>query len=366
MVWFLAALLFAGAIAPAQQPDALYAEAVKLQQAGQLEAAVDKYRGFLEGVPNHPGARSNLGAALAALGRYGEAIPEYERALQQMPDHPGIRRNLALAFYKSNRLGPAVGILEPLLKEQPGNLEVALLLADCRFRLGEEAKVIEVLAPLEAKHPDNLAVAYLLGTALIRQGEISKGQLLVDKILRHGDSPEARLMLGAVRMRMAEFDEAVAEFRRALALNPKLPTAHRLIGKCRLETADRAGAAEAFRAELQNNPHDFEANFFLGVALREDRHLDEALPYLERALELRPGDLGVRYQIGSLYLGRKDYEKAEEVLAAIVRESPDFPEAHVALSTAYYRLGRKEDAARHRKISQELMTGGTGAAGHPR
>ncbi len=37
---------------------------------------------------------------------------------------------------------------------------------------------------------------YLLGTAYIRSKQVEKGQLLVDRILRKGDSPQAHMMMG--------------------------------------------------------------------------------------------------------------------------------------------------------------------------
>src|SRR5437762_5919105 len=71
--------------------------------------------------------------------------------------------------------------------------------------MGREKDVIRVLEPEEPKHPDDLAVAYLLGTALIRDKQVEKGQLLVDRILRNGDSAEAHLMLGSAKMNVADF-----------------------------------------------------------------------------------------------------------------------------------------------------------------
>ncbi|MCA1617580.1 MAG: tetratricopeptide repeat protein, partial [Acidobacteria bacterium] len=46
-------------------------------------------------------ARSNLGAALAALGRYKEAINQYQQALAADKHNASVRFNLGVAFYKS-------------------------------------------------------------------------------------------------------------------------------------------------------------------------------------------------------------------------------------------------------------------------
>jgi hypothetical protein len=40
----------------------------------------------------------------------------------------------------------------------------------------------------------------------------------------------------------------------------------------------------------------------------------------------------------------------------LVKESPEFTEAHVTLATIYYRLKRKGDGDRERAIVQRLIT----------
>jgi len=62
-------------------PGELLKEAAAFHRAGQLEQAIEDYRLFLEKYPDVAPVRSDLGAALAAAGRYEEAIAEYKRAL---------------------------------------------------------------------------------------------------------------------------------------------------------------------------------------------------------------------------------------------------------------------------------------------
>jgi predicted Zn-dependent protease len=110
--------------------------------------------------------------------------------------------------------------------KQPENSQATLLLADCYMRLGRETDVINLLEPEEQKRPDDLAVAYLLGTALIRQKRVEEGQVLVDRILRNGDSAEAHLMLGTAKLSVNDFPGARDEFaRRAWIVCPR-PDAH--------------------------------------------------------------------------------------------------------------------------------------------
>jgi tetratricopeptide (TPR) repeat protein len=229
-----------------------------------------------------------------------------------------------------------------------------MLLADCQLRLGENKQVIELLSPLETSSPDNLAVAYMLGMALIRDKQSERGQMLVDRILKNGDSAEARLLMGTTKMMVSDYAGALVDLRRAVELNSKLPDVYSYYGIVLLRTGDTAGAAEAFRKELQSNPNDFTSNLQLGSLWRRDQEPAKAIPYLERAVRLRPGDPGARFQIAAAHFAMGKVDDARAELEQIVSETPQFTEAHVTLATVYYRLKRKAEADRERAIVQKL------------
>src|ERR1035437_6167154 len=97
-----------------------------------------------------------------------------------------------------------------------------LLLADCWLRQGEDRKVIDLVTPVAEQNRDDLAIAYLLGTALLRDKQIDRGQQMIDRILRNGDSAEAHLLLGTARLNAREYEAAIADFEKAAQLNHHL------------------------------------------------------------------------------------------------------------------------------------------------
>jgi tetratricopeptide (TPR) repeat protein len=357
-VLLISAFVWAGAQsrsgAPSGDVDRAFAEATRLHESGEIEAAVKAYQAILASRPERADVRSNLGAAFARLGRYQEAVEQYQRALLVDRRNHTIRFNLALAHYKAAQYDEAATELARLAAEQPDNLNAILLLADCRLRLGENGKVIELLSPLESKHGDNRAFAYLLGSALVRDKQLEKGQALIDRVFRAEDSAEAHALLGAAHLMTEDSQSALKEFERAIRLNPKLPTLRAWYGRTWLRLGEIENARKAFEGELEINPADFESNLYLGVLLRKDGQLDEALAHLRRASQARPKDSGVRYLIGSVFMATGKIAEAQHLLEAVVKEAPDFVEAHVLLARAYYRLNRKEDGDRHQAIIQKL------------
>lgn len=328
--------------------------AVRLHASGDLEGAEREYRLYLKVHPASIEARSNLGALFARLGRYEDAISEYKAALRVAPKNPGVRFNLGLALYKANRFSEAIPEFAAAHASSPDNRQVVLLLSDCQLRQGENRRVIEVLDSVYNSDPNDMAVAYLLGTALIRDNQVERGQSIVDRILRSGDSAEARLLIGTTKMMARDYAGALVDIAMAAELNPKLPTVHSYHGRALLQTGDIAGATTAFEKELHTNPNDFEANLNIGAILRQEQSYERAKPHLVKALTLRRRDPAVLYQLAALELGQGRVDQARQHLEALTLREPSFVEAHVTLATVYYRLKRKVDGDRERAIVQKL------------
>ena len=353
---FIAVGLFAG-MALAQDPTAAvereFERATQLHESGDLQGAVRAYLAILATHPTRVDVRSNLGAAYSALGRYEEAIDQYKQALALDAANYPIRFNLAMAYYKAAWFRESATELERLLAavpDTPQSVNTRLVLADCQVRLGEYKKVIEALSPLSEKDPSNRAVAYLLGSALIGEAQLDKGQEIIDRVFRDDDSAEAHLLMGSILLLADQAQNALKEVERALELNSRLPTVQAWYGRVLMRLGDSEKARVAFNTELAHNPNDFDANVYLGVLLRQNKQLDEALNYLRRAVQLRPREQYARYHLAAVYAAAGKPADALPLLEGVVKEHAEFVEARVLLASVYYRLNRKEDGDRQKAL----------------
>lgn len=317
-------LLFATLLhAQTDEAERSFQKALELHRSGDFEGAIQQYLACLKTNPRKIEARSNLGAALVRVGRYGEAIEQYRAALDGAPAQFAnpLRMNLALAYYKTGEIPQAARELATVRAADPANLQVTLLLSDCQLRMGEFAKVIELLKPLKINDsPDGQAVRYLLGTALIRSGQIREGQAVVDPILKNAGSAEAELLVGMGKFMAGDYPGAIGPFRRAIEINPKLPSVYSYYGQALLYTGDPDAAQAAFREALKQDPNDFEANLRLGQILEARERYGDSLPLIEQALRSRPRSTEVHQDLAAVYakLGRND-DAARE--AAIVKQA---------------------------------------------
>ena len=332
--------------------------AVEQHQAGHYTEAITGYQTFLKAHPEAVAVRSNLGAALAHEGRFTEAIEEYKQALAAEPTNFGIRFNLALAYYKMNKVEQAIKEFEAVYAIQPANepehRRLLLLLSECYLRHGEDTKVIALLDPLADSDPNDLTLAYLLGTALLHQGEDQRGALMIERILRNGDTAEARMLMAYTRMKANDKKGATEEVDRAISLNPNLPEAYSLRGRLAYLAADLDGAEAAFRKALALDPTALDPLLWLGTLLREEGKLPEARPRLEQARQLQPKEIRVRYQFALLCSDEGDDKQAATLLESLIKDAPEYTEAHRSLSTIYFRLGRAAEGRQQRRIAEEM------------
>lgn len=359
-IWCMLACLFCVGLARAQDDSEQQAlkRAVELHQSGHYAEAITEYQTYLKVHPQAGAVRSNLGAALAHEGRYTEAIQEYKQALAAEPTNYGIRLNLALAYYKMSEVEQAIKEFEAVYAIQPATAperhQLLLLLSECYLRLGEDTKVIALLDPLADADPNDLALAYLLGTALLHQGQDQRGALMIERVLRNGDTAEAHMLMAFTRMKANDKKGATEEVDRAIALNPNLPEAYSLRGRLAYLAADLDGAEAAFRKALALDPTAFDPLVWLGTLLREEGKLPEARSRLERANQLRPKEIRVAYQYALLCSDEGDDKRAAELLKALIKDAPEYTEAHRSLSTIYFRLGRPAEGRQERKIAEEM------------
>ena len=168
--------------------------------------------------------------------------------------------------------------------------------------------------------------------------------MIIDRILRNGESAEAWLLLGTTKLNAGDYPAALLDLAKAVALNPKLPDVYSYYGQALLRTGDPAAATDAYRKALAANPDDFGANLELGILLKGTTSLPRRRHASGERCRSAPRISRRAYHIATIALQEGNLDAARRELEAIVKESPRYTEAHVALATVYYRSSAKRTA----------------------
>ncbi len=339
----------------ARSADRLLSSAIEAQQRGDLPTAIRDYEKVLRLKPEDGGGPGEpWAAALADSGRFDDAIAQYRQALPEVADKNAIQLNIGLAYYKKGDLAAASREFNDLHQHQPENVQIAILLGDSEVRLGRGSEAAEMLSPMEAANAGNPDFEYVFGTALIQAGKRREGAQKLGELAERTQNPDAYLLAGSTFLDLNDYERARQNLEAALRLKPSLPHIYTLTGMARDDVGDQDAAETALREAVRQDPNDFNANLYLGSILYKRRAMDEAKPYLDRALALNPSSSMARYEVAIWNSKSGHYDEAAKDLEQVTRTDPNWLEPHVELANVYYRLHRPQDGAKERETVARL------------
>jgi len=155
-----------------------------------------------------------------------------------------------------------------------------------------------------------------------------------------------------------KWDEAAAEYRKILEINPLLPGMHSRMGRALLSKpqpspADVEQAKKDFEEELSINPNDPTAEYVLGELAKDANDLPTAVRHFSRAAQLDASFSEAYLGLGESLVMNKRFADAIQPLEKYEKLAPDSPTGHYQLALAYSGAGRKEDANREAALQRE-------------
>lgn len=302
--------------------------------------------------------RALVGVALRRManlnlreGRVEQAIKLFNDSLENK-DNVETRLDLAAAYLRAADNEKAIIEAQNVLKIDVKNAPAHYLLARLFYTKGDYAAALPELEYVIVNQPD-FDSAYALGVTYLHLKRADRAKLLFEEILTAVKDKRNGLyvLFGRAYEAAGYFDEAEAEFKKELALDPKTPKAHFFIGYIILQHGGSERLAEAgreFDQELQISPQDFYANFFRGVVASSESEHPKAIQYLQKAVGLRP-NVGEAYLfLGQSQLELGDTTAAEKNLRRSIELSPDKKDSqlrrtHFLLGRLLIRTGRKDE-----------------------
>ena len=147
-------------------------------------------------------------------------------------------------------------------------------------------------------------------------------QELITAEMINSDRPESHLNLGLLKTRRQQLNEAEAEYRTALRLDPKfVPAMVNLADVHRQRGQDKEGA-ELLRAAIAIEPNNAAIKHSLGLLLVRQRNYMEALPLLREAASLDPENARYAYVYAVALNSSGSAAEAKEVLTRAHKTHP--------------------------------------------
>lgn len=347
----LACAALAHAQAPTSQQPQIEQHSQKAQEylrAKQPALAIPELEALVALDPGNVEAQANLGVLLFFEGKAAESIPHFRAALDRQPGLGKIQGLLGMAEKRTLDFADARRDMEaalPALQDDRFHVQVGLELIGLYTDSGELDKAAAVIAQLRKTDPDNPELLY----AAYRTYSDLSSEAMISLSLAAPDSAQMRQLLAHEEIKEGNTNGAIAQYRKAIAINPDLPGIHFELAELLNTSLDpnvKKNAEQEYRAALKSNPQDEKAECRLAEIASRSGNTQQAFMAYTKAAELQPSDADAKLGLAKTLLEMNQPDKALPLLEQSVQLEPTNPTAHYRLATLYQKMGQTENAKR--------------------
>jgi tetratricopeptide (TPR) repeat protein len=334
---------------PADQQQELAAHLLKAQEylrQKQPALAIPEFEAAVAIDPCNAETQGKLGVLLFFQNKFSDAVPHLRAAVAAKPDLWKIQGLLGFAEAHMQDAAASLANLEaafPHLAEPAFQLEVGHALIDEDTASGDLDKAADVVSVLLAAHPTDPSLLYLSW----RLYSDLAGRSMLTLALSAPESAEMHQVMARELAHHHEDDAAIANYREAIRLNPRLPGLHSELGDILFNAQDpklQAQAPAEFQAALAINPRDEKAQLSLGIIAVRKGDLKTAFTDDTRAVELDPNDTDACTEHGKVLILIDQPAKAQQMFERAIRIDPTNYAAHYRLASFYRQQGKTDQA----------------------
>ncbi|MCR4438411.1 MAG: tetratricopeptide repeat protein [bacterium] len=250
---------------------------IKRVNAGQLAAAKEDFLTCLVIDAKRTEAYKNLGYTYVQLDSLKRAIAMYEKVVELAPNDKDAYRSLTSLYMQAEEYPQVLRIADRRLELDPGDVDAIASKALAYDYMGEGDKALGEYEQALQQQPDN---------------------------------PDLLFNLGRLHYLRGNYEKAIEQFEKVIEKNPDDADALVNVGNAYLSIGDqiRKRAVEEEEKGKRFNEKEIE-----DLKKQIEKYHCGAIPYLERAVQLKPDNANAWYNLGVAYVNcgrREDGEKA--------------------------------------------------------
>lgn len=316
--------------------DEAESEEVELTLTKPLEARIALLKAFIDG---HPDSKSKaratelLVSAHAGLGderlKKGDSAGGVEQLMQAITDAPA---------------SPSEKLFAGVISQIPLNL----------YLRGEAAAAAKAAQNIEAKFGnDPKRLVALSGFYLSTEQGTEATRLATQAVQLAPELAEAHYGLGRALHISLRLDEASAEYKRALELDPNSRVARRSLADLDRAFGKAEEALALYRQQLDADPADKASRTGLILSLLDLGRTDEAKGELEKALKADPRNLNLLAGAAYWFAAHNDSDLALDLGYKAVQVEPRYTWSQVALARALVAQKKPLEAERALRFARQ-------------
>jgi tetratricopeptide (TPR) repeat protein len=327
-----------------QDPEALRGQLALANAYQRMERPQEAERALRQALERDPENLRLLGALARILrqeGDYDAEIELYEEVLARYPHHHQTLVALGEAQLALEDLEGAINTFEMVEERYPEDLQSVVRLGYLLFEARRFSEAVERFERVITASPEEYEVIFFLGVVQRRIGEIALAIESFESIPeQHRYYPEARSQLASILERRGDYEKALEEVERAHSVRPSREL-DLYAATLRAKAGDLDGAVKHVEALLSEEPESDELLFNLGVVYGEAKRTDEAIAYMQQALDKNPDNASALNYIGYSWAERGvNLDAAEAMITRAIELRPDDGYIVDSLGWVYYMRAR--------------------------
>jgi tetratricopeptide (TPR) repeat protein len=349
-------------------------DGTQAMRAGDWDLAAASFTRASKILPGSAEAHFNLGLALLQQAHLRDSISEFKRALSLEPGLRGPHLFLGVAQYRLNDYSSAIAALRKETQIDGKNAKAWMWLGVAQLAAGDAEGASSSLDKAAQLSPGDVDILYHRGRAHMLISKESYEQMYkADPNSWRVHEALAQSFVAADRL-----EDAVAECKNALNSRPSEPGLHEELADIYWKQNQLEKAETGFQEELKIDPESLSSRYKLAVVSLERSKPEVTVSLLSDVLREAPEYRDAHYQkgraeaqLGSLdeaivdfkaevAQGRADPESVRQSyyqLAQLYRRAQKPQESKAALD-AFLRLKQEEDAAQQQKLEDKLKRSG--------
>ncbi|MGH9738351.1 MAG: tetratricopeptide repeat protein [Candidatus Acidiferrales bacterium] len=300
----------------------LYEDQNQFEQAAKLLSdAIASLKAQNTGQPN-PKALAilyeQLGHAYAGGHNYPAAIETFQDMGKLGPDAQKRAQLLLIEAYRADhQIDQAIDEAKQALAENPKDQDVTISLAMLYSEKSDTATATQLLRALLKGTDSDQPIYIYLAEVQVTGKKFADAEQSAEKAaeLSHEstDKQSAWLMLGSIYARQKKYDQAEAQYKKVLDVNPDNAEGLNDYGYMLADRGVRVSEATSLiQRALKQDPNNGAYLDSLGWAYFKQNRLTQAEQYLRKAIERQGNDPTILGHLGDVYLKMGDNQDAAE------------------------------------------------------
>jgi predicted O-linked N-acetylglucosamine transferase (SPINDLY family) len=217
-------------------------------------------------------------------------------------------------------------------------------------RLGEAKTLYDAILHAQPGQPDAM---HFLGLLACQLKQYDAGLALMERSL--AERPDASYFnnLGNMLRECGRLDDAIAHYRRAVALRPDYPEAHNNLGNALRDARDPAEAMQSCSRAIELRPGYAEAYNNLGNVLQDLGELDAAAASYGKAIAFHPAYAEAHSNLGNVLRAQERHADAIVHYRRAIELNPALRVAHRGLAIALRATDDFDGALEHARAGLE-------------